>query len=88
MSAIVVASTENMDYADWLDWRRKGIGGSDASVVCGISRYKSPVELWMDKTGHLPYDDAGETAYWGAQLEALVKAEFSKRTGIEVKPLK
>jgi putative phage-type endonuclease len=87
MSAIVVASTENMDYVDWLNWRRKGIGGSDASVVCGISRYKSPVELWMDKTGQLPYDDAGEAAYWGAQLEALVKAEFSKRTGIEVKLL-
>lgn len=80
----VLASTENMPYEDWLEWRKKGIGGSDASVVCGISRYKSPVELWLDKTGQLPYQEAGEAAYWGTQLEALVRAEFTKRTGIEV----
>jgi len=84
--AIVLASTENMPYADWLEWRRKGIGGSDASVVCGINRYKSPVELWMDKTGQLSHQEAGEAAYWGTQLEALVKTEFTKRTGIEVMP--
>jgi len=84
--AIVLASTENMPYADWLEWRRKGIGGSDASVVCGINRYKSPVELWMDKTGQLPHQEAGEAAYWGTQLEALVKTEFTKRTGTEVMP--
>ena len=82
--ANILAVTENMPYEDWLEWRKKGIGGSDASVVCGISRYKSPVELWLDKTGQLPYQEAGEAAYWGTQLEALVRAEFTKRTGIEV----
>ena len=84
--AVILASTENMPYDEWLDWRKKGIGGSDASVVCGINRYKSPIELWMDKTNQLPYQEAGEAAYWGIQLEALVKAEFTKRTGIEVNP--
>ena len=83
--AVILASTENMPYEEWLDWRKKGIGGSDASVVCGINRYKSPVELWMEKTNQLPYQEAGEAAYWGTQLEALVKGEFTKRTGIEVK---
>lgn len=82
--ANVLAETKNMTYEEWLDWRKKGIGGSDASVVCGINRYKSPVELWMEKTDQLPYQEAGEAAYWGNQLEALVKAEFTKRTGIEV----
>lgn len=84
MSTIILANTENMPYAEWLEWRRKGIGGSDASVVCGINRYRSPIELWMDKTGQMPHDEAGEAAYWGTQLEALVRAEFAKRTGIEV----
>ena len=82
--AIVLTSTENMDYADWLEWRRKGIGGSDASVVCGINKYRSPIELWMDKTGQLQCDEAGEAAYWGTQLESLVRIEFTKRTGVEV----
>lgn len=84
MSFQVLASTKDMPYADWVEYRKKGIGGSDASVVCGISRYKSPVELWLDKTNQLPYEEAGEAAYWGTQLEALVRAEFTKRTGIEV----
>lgn len=84
MSAKILASTENMSYEDWLEHRKLGIGGSDASVVCGINRYKSAVELWMDKTGQLPYQEAGEAAYWGTQLEPFVRAEFTKRTGIEV----
>lgn len=84
MSAKVLVSTENMSYADWLEYRKQGIGGSDASVVCGINRYKSPVELWMEKTGQLPHQEAGEAAYWGTQLEPFVRAEFTKRTGIEV----
>ncbi|NBK18777.1 lambda-exonuclease family protein [Anaerotruncus sp. 1XD42-93] len=84
MSAKILVSTENMPYADWLEYRKQGIGGSDASVVCGINRYKSPVELWLDKTGQLPPQEAGEAAYWGTQLEPFVRAEFTKRTGIEV----
>ncbi|MBD5085064.1 MAG: hypothetical protein HDT33_08430 [Clostridiales bacterium] len=84
MSAKILASTENMPYADWLEQRKLGIGGSDASVVCGINRYKSPVELWMEKTNQLPAQEAGEAAYWGTQLEPFVRAEFTKRTGIEI----
>ncbi len=84
MSAKVLVSTADMPYMDWLEYRRKGIGGSDASVVCGVSRYKSPVELWLEKTGQLPSQEAGEAAYWGTQLEGLVRAEFTKRTGIAV----
>ena len=88
MPAKALVSTENMPYEDWLEYRRLGIGGSDASVVCGINRYKSPVELWLDKTSQLPPQEAGEAAYWGTQLEPFVRSEFTKRTGIEVKQVK
>ena len=84
MGTVVLASTVDMPYAEWLEYRKLGIGGSDAAVVCGISRYKSPVELWMEKTDQLPYQDAGEAAYWGTVLEEIVRTEFTKRTGIKV----
>ena len=84
MPANILVSTENLPYADWLEYRKLGIGGSDASVVCGINRYKSPVELWMEKTNQLQAQEAGEAAYWGTQLEPFVRAEFTKRTGIWV----
>ena len=84
MPAKVLVSTQNLPYADWLEYRKLGIGGSDASVVCGINRYKSPVELWMEKTNQLPTQESGEAAYWGTQLEPFVRAEFTKRTGVEI----
>jgi len=85
--AIVLASTENMSNEEWLDWRKQGIGGSDAGVVCGINKYKSPVELWMEKTEQMPPQEAGEAAYWGNRLESLVTEEFTLRTGNEVIPV-
>jgi len=41
----LLASTENLPYKEWLECRRQGIGGSDASVLCGVNRYKSPVSV-------------------------------------------
>jgi len=82
--AIVLANTSDLSYEEWLDCRRLGIGGSDASIICGINKYKSPIELFMEKTGQMPYQEAGEAAYWGTMLEGVVRAEFTKRTGIEV----
>lgn len=86
--AKAVVDTNNLSYEQWLEYRKTGIGGSDASVVCGINKYRSPVELWLEKTGQLPYQEAGEAAYWGTQLEPVVRSEFTKRTGIEVKLVK
>ena len=86
--AKVIADTTDMPYDKWLEYRKKGIGGSDASVVCGINKYKSPTELWMEKTDQLPYQEAGEAAYWGSVLEDIVRSEFTKRTGINVQIVK
>lgn len=33
-----------LSRAEWLEWRRKGIGGSDTAAVAGVSRWKSPVD--------------------------------------------
>ena len=82
--AKILTSTEGLPYNEWLEFRRKGIGGSDASVICGINNYKSAIELWGEKTGQLPHQEAGEAAYWGTRLEDLVREEFTLRTGIEV----
>lgn len=36
---------------EWLAWRRKGLGGSDAGVVMGVSPWRTRYELWLEKTG-------------------------------------
>ena len=83
----VLASTEGLSHEDWLDYRKRAIGGSDASVCCGINKYRSPVQLWMEKKGLMPDSESGEPAYWGTLLECVVREEFTKRTGIEVTPV-
>jgi putative phage-type endonuclease len=79
-----IVSTKGMNKDEWMRYRNKGIGGSDAAVVCGISRYKSPIELWMEKTGMIQPKEAGESAYWGTVMEPLIRQEFSMQTGFEV----
>ena len=61
---IAIASTKDLPHEKWLEYRRLGVGGSDASVICGINRWKSPIELWMEKTKQQPDSEAGEAAYW------------------------
>ena len=44
-----IVSTENLSYEEWLQLRKRGIGGSDAAVILGISPFKSTWELWNEK---------------------------------------
>lgn len=80
----ILASTENMSKDDWLKYRNKGIGGSDVSVICGINKYKSTVELWMEKTNQIDAKEAGEAAFWGNIMEPIIREEFTRRSKIEV----
>ena len=43
-----------MDEQTWLDYRRKGIGGSDAAAVIGISPYKTARDVYFEKIGREP----------------------------------
>lgn len=83
--AQVLVATRNMPRDEWLAWRRKGIGGSDAAAIAGLSRWRSPVAVWLEKTGQIESEEPGEAAYWGTVLEEIIAKEFSARTGKKVK---
>lgn len=69
----------------WLEARKQGIGGSDVAAILGLSKYKSPYQLWLDKTNRSEIEDTqSEPAYWGNTLEDVVAKEFQKRTGLKV----
>lgn len=79
-------STLEMTHQEWLEDRRKGIGGSDVATVLGLNKYKSVYKLWLEKTGQIEVTSAqSEAAYWGNTLEEVVAEEFSKRTGKKVR---
>ena len=63
---------------DWLKARRKGIGGSDAASVLGISPWKSNVQLWEEKTGIAEPEDISdkEAVRFGKESEAAIRRLF------------
>jgi putative phage-type endonuclease len=46
----------------WLEDRRSGVGGSDVLSLLGFSQYRSPWEVWREKTGQSPIDTASPSA--------------------------
>ncbi|MGX2947174.1 YqaJ viral recombinase family nuclease [Enterococcus alishanensis] len=79
-------STLTMTHEEWLEDRQRGIGGSDVATILGLNKWKSPYQLWMEKTGQTELNhEESEAAYFGTQLEEFVAKEFERRTGKKVR---
>lgn len=66
----------------WLVDRRKGIGGSDIAAILGYSPWKTPVDIWMDKTGRSPLESkVTERMDWGNRLEQTIADAYKDQTG-------
>ncbi len=87
----VLVDTEGLSEEEWLEWRRKGIGGSDAAAILGISPFATARDLYYDKLKILPYEDNDDG--WvqkeiGHLLEDLVAQIFQKKTGFKIYQIK
>ena len=71
---------------DWHLFRSEGLGGSDIGTVLGFNNFKSPYQLWLEKTGQLEPDDISKKVaiQVGNELEDLVARIFTQETGIRV----
>lgn len=67
-----------MTEKEWLEERKKGIGGSDASAIMGQSPWKTNVDLWMEKTGRKEAEDISEKpcVVYGKTMEPLLREMF------------
>ncbi len=81
---MTAAEIENRDA--WLDARKSSIGGSEAGVIVGLNKWKSPYQLWLEKTGETEPEDISdkEAVHFGTKLEQLVADEFCEREGKKV----
>ncbi|HFD16301.1 MAG TPA: hypothetical protein ENJ38_08365 [Rhodospirillales bacterium] len=65
--------------------RTRGIGGSDAAAILGLSPWKTPLEVYLEKIGERqPQPDTAAT-YWGRVLEDVVAEEYARRTGARLR---
>lgn len=85
MQAEVVTNILHMDRNQWLKERQRGLGGSDCGTILGVNKWKSPFQLYLEKTGEYVEEIDNEFIYFGNLLEDLVAEEFSKRSGKKVR---
>ena len=88
---LILVDTENLPRDEWLEWRRKGIGGSDAATIIGVSPFSTARDLYYDKLNIVSAVE--EENNWvqkeiGHLLEDLVAKIFSKKTGYPVYQVK
>ena len=82
---MIYTSTKDMTRAEWLEARRKGIGGSDASAIMGQNPWASPLTVYFDKVGIAPEKTESEAMRQGTDCEEVVAARFTRETGLKVK---
>ena len=81
----VFADTKDMSREEWLESRKKGIGGSDASSIMGLNPYSSPLKVYLDKIGKGEDKVTTEAMRQGTDLEQYVAERFCEETGLQVR---
>lgn len=71
-----------------IEQRKSFIGGSDIAAVLGMSRWKTPLQIWGEKTGLLAPEDISKKlpVRVGNRLEDTVCEIFEEETGKKLAP--
>lgn len=80
-----LVSTLNLDTEDWLKYRKRGIGGSDAGAVCGLNPYRSAMAVYLDKTTDEVEMIDNEAMRQGREFEDYVARRFMEASGKKVR---
>ena len=64
--------------------RTKYIGGSDIGAILGLSKFCTPLEVWMEKTGKETKKTDSLPMRFGSFAEEFVASEYSRATGFEL----
>ncbi len=70
-----------MQNSQWLEWRRRGIGGSDAPVVMGVSRFKTLDQLRKEKLFGISSQKETAAMRRGKEMESEAIRYFCGETG-------
>lgn len=60
--------------------RFTGLGGTDAAPALGLSPFKSPLELFLEKRERRASVAENEAMHWGKLLEPVIRDEYASRT--------
>ena len=80
-----IVNIKTLSHEEWLELRRKGIGGSDAACCVGMNPYKSLIALYADKKGMSSEVEDNERMRLGRDLEQYVAERFEEATDKKVR---
>jgi putative phage-type endonuclease len=64
--------------------RKKGIGGTDISAIVGMNPFKTPLDVFLDKTGQKEEIPDNENMWWGREMEPVLAKRYEKETGTKL----
>jgi putative phage-type endonuclease len=68
---------------EWLEQRMEGIGGSDISAVLGVNPWRTPLDVWLEKTGRgETWATEPERVKWGKLLEPAIARGYAEDCGL------
>ena len=78
-------STKFMTKDEWLKERQRGIGGSDVAAILGLSNWKTPLEVYNDKTAEVPIViEENPKMKAGIMLEQVIADYYAEETGFKL----
>lgn len=73
-----------MNRQEWLKERKTYIGGSDLGSICGVNKYKTPLDVYLEKTSDSVEEIDNQYTHWGNILEGVIAKEYARVTGNKV----
>ena len=61
--------------------RRAFLGATDVAAVVGVSPYRTPLQVWLEKTGHAPATEPSPAMKRGVRFEPIVADMYTEATG-------
>lgn len=69
--------------------RHRYIGASEAAAALGLNKYKTPLGLWLEKTGRESPDrrdfGPGTPAYWGQLIEQAIADTYAAKHDVKLR---
>lgn len=83
-----IARTDQISHEKFIEIRRHFLGGSDIGAVSCVNPFKSPLEVWLEKTGRTNGEiEDNEKMFWGRALEPVIRESFQTITGKKTEPV-
>lgn len=78
-SPVPVVDCNTLTNEDWLEYRKRGIGGSEVSVLFGVNPWTTKLQMYRDKVDNFRMDPPNQyTLDFGHAIEPFVAEWFAK----------